>query len=264
MTALVSVRRLGVRLPDGARLLEDVSFDLGPGEALAIVGRSGAGKTTLVHALCGLVPSGAALEGSLLVDGEELAGAPPDRWRRVRGRRIGLLPQEPLGALDPVRTVGAQLVETLRAHHPLGRRAARERARMTLDELGVAHAAGRLRAHAFELSGGERQRVALALALAGDPSLLVADEPTSALDRLLAREVVGLLEGLRARRGLALVVVTHDLELAAALRGPVLVIDGGRVVERTTAELLARAPASAPAQRLVGARVRLGREVVPC
>jgi len=259
-TPLVSARGLTVRLgEDGPALVDDLELELAPGGSLALVGPSGAGKSTIAHALLGLLPHPLRVTGSIRIDGVEVVGADPARLRNLRGRRIGLVSQEPLAALDPVRTIGGQLVECLRAHHALSAAQARERAVAALDELGVADPRARLRSYAFELSGGERQRVLVALALAGDPAVLVADEPSSALDPPRRDDLARLLVDARRRRGLALLLVSHDLHLVRALADEVVVVDGGRAVERGPASLVLASPTSAAAARLVAAARRRER-----
>ncbi|MBI5363365.1 MAG: ABC transporter ATP-binding protein, partial [Planctomycetes bacterium] len=229
MTRLLEVRGLTVTHA-GARApaLADVDLDLDAGGALAVVGESGAGKSTLLSALLGLLPRGARVErGSIAFRGEELVGAPAARLRAVRGRGIGVVFQDALAAFDPVVPIGAQVAEAL-AHVPANERAACVRALLARCRLPDAESAAR--AYPHELSGGMRQRALVASALAGEPALLLADEPTSALDPTLALAVLELLDEERARRGTALLVVTHDLALARARCERVVGLRAGRVV----------------------------------
>jgi peptide/nickel transport system ATP-binding protein len=247
MSALVSLRGVSVVLggEGGTRALDGVDLELGASECVAVVGPSGAGKSTLGHTVLGLLPPGARFEGDLSLDGRELARAPEASWREIRGRMVAWVPQEPLTALTPVRTVGGQLREVLG-----GASSWKARATALLAELGLRDPAARLRSYPFELSGGERQRVLWALALASEPRLLVADEPTSALDPVRRAELLALLVALRARRPCALLITTHDLAVARALADRVVVLDHGRVVESGPAASTLAAPTSEVLRRL--------------
>jgi ABC-type glutathione transport system ATPase component len=214
--------------PDGGReALRGVDLELDAGEVVAVVGPSGAGKSSLALAVLGLLPPRARMSGVLRWRGEPVAPGPAHR--RLLGRDIGMLFQDPLASLDPVVRVGDQLVETLRALRRAGRGDARRRSRELLAEVLLPDPAATERRYAHQLSGGERQRVALALALAGDPALLVADEPVTALDAAVGAAVAGLLGDLVRRRGMSLLLVTHDPRLTAGLADRVLRLESGRV-----------------------------------
>ena len=223
---LVSVR---VAYPGGREVLHGVDLSLATGEAVAVVGPSGAGKSTLVLAVLGLLPPGAVVAGDLAWRGEPAVPGPAQR--RWLGRGIGTLFQDPLASLDPVVRVGDQLVETLRALHGGGRREAGRRALALLAETRLPDPAAIARRYAHQLSGGERQRVALALALAGDPALLIADEPATALDAGVRAAVTALLGDLVRRRGMSLLMVTHDPVLTVGLADRVLRLEAGRLVD---------------------------------
>ena len=214
-----------------ATAVDGVSFTLAPGESLAVVGESGCGKTLLGRALLGLSPEGSRVHGSIRLGGRELVGTRESDWRRVRGEAIGLVFQEPGAALDPVATVGAQLCEAILAHSRIGRRAARALAIERLEEVGFPDPRRGMEEYPHRLSGGMKQRAFLAIALASDPEVLVADEPTTALDATVAAQVLELLDRLRAGRGLALLLITHDLAIVARHAGRLLVLYAGRVVE---------------------------------
>ena len=242
MTSLLAVRNLRVELPlagSWVAAVDGVSFDLARGERLGIAGESGCGKTLLARALAGLQPESARVSGSVLLDGEELLGRPDREWRRVRGARVGFVFQEPGAALDPVRTIGDQVVEPIRIHGSASARSARARATELLREVAVPDPRRVFREYPHRLSGGQKQRALIASALASDPELLIADEPTTALDATIAAEVMALLERLRQKRSLTLLLISHDLNLLGDHTDRVLVLYAGRVVEEApTAELL--------------------------
>ncbi|MEO8430585.1 MAG: ABC transporter ATP-binding protein [Acidobacteriota bacterium] len=233
--ALLEVADLRVEVPVGGILrpaVDGVSFTLEPGESLAVVGESGCGKTLLGRSLVDLLPEGARLGGSIRLRGEDLAGLTERGWGRVRGRQIGLVFQEPAAALDPVRTIGWQIEEALSSSGRSGSSAVlRRRARELLAEVSFPDPDRALAEYPHRLSGGQRQRAFLAIALAGDPAILVADEPTASLDSTVAADVLDLIDRLRRDRGLALIFITHDLASAARRAGRALVLYAGRVVE---------------------------------
>jgi peptide/nickel transport system ATP-binding protein len=204
-----------------------------------VVGESGCGKTLTGRALLGLAPEGARVRGSVRIRGRELCGASEEEWRRVRGREIALVFQEPGAAFDPVATIGSQIVEAVRAHRRVPRGEAEGIARERLREVGFPDPGRGMNEYAHRLSGGLRQRAFLAMALASDPAILVADEPTTALDATVAAQVLELLDRLRQERGLALLLISHDLAVVARHAGRVIVMYAGRVVEEaSTAALL--------------------------
>jgi oligopeptide transport system ATP-binding protein len=241
---LLALDALDVRFatPDGEVVaVEGASFALGRGECVGIVGESGSGKTQLALAATGLLAANGRAAGSVRLAGRELLGADEATWRTVRGRRIGFVFQDPMTALAPHLSIGTQLVETIRAHADVSRRAARERALELLARVRVPDPAARFRQFPHELSGGLRQRAMIAVALAAGPEVLIADEPTTALDVTVQRQVLDLFRELRRELGTALVLITHDLGVAAGLCDRVLVMYAGRIVEEGwTAELYAR------------------------
>jgi peptide/nickel transport system ATP-binding protein len=239
------VRDLRVEVSIGGRLapaVNGVDFDLAAGEALAVVGESGCGKTLLARALLGLAPEAARVSGSISIGGCELVGSSAEEWRRVRGRQISLVFQEPASAFDPVATVGAQIVEAVRAHRKVSRSEARRTAIERLREVGFPDPLRGMTEYPHRLSGGLKQRAFLAMALASDPAVLVADEPTTALDATVAAQVLELLDRLRLDRRLALLLITHDLGTVATHADRVIVMYAGRVVEEATAADLFRVP----------------------
>jgi len=258
------VRDLRVEVPIGGRLapaVNGVDFDLAAGEALAVVGESGCGKTLLARALLGLAPEAARVSGSISIGGRELVGSNAEEWRRVRGRQISLVFQEPASAFDPVATVGAQIVEAVRAHRKVARSEARRTAIECLREVGFPDPLRGMTEYPHRLSGGLKQRAFLAMALASDPAVLVADEPTTALDATVAAQVLELLDRLRLDRGLALLLITHDLGTVATHADRVIVMYAGRVVEEATAADLFRAPRHPYTRGLLASLPRLSARV---
>ncbi|WP_308010930.1 ABC transporter ATP-binding protein [Streptomyces sp. AC495_CC817] len=213
----------------GREVVHGVSFEIDEGETLALVGESGSGKSTTAHALLGLLPEGGRVDAGAVRLGElDISGWSDRALRSIRGPEIGLVPQDPVTSLDPVRTVGAQVEEVLRLHGHRDRRARRARVLELLDRVGIDDPDLRARQHPHELSGGMRQRVLIAAAIALRPRLLIADEPTSALDATVQRRVLDLLDDLRREEGTSILLVTHDLGVAADRAQRLVVLkDGG-------------------------------------
>jgi peptide/nickel transport system ATP-binding protein len=269
---LLRVRDLGVsfRTEDGrVQAVDDVSFEARAGELLAVVGESGCGKSVMAMALSGLLPGNATVSGSVELAGQQLVGASRADLRRVRGSRIAYIFQEPMTSLNPVFTVGRQVAEVLRVHEGMDRRRANDHAAELLDLVGIANPRERLKQYPHQLSGGLRQRVMIAMAVAGNPEVLVADEPTTALDVTVQAGILDVLRDLRDRIGAAVVLITHDLGVVADIADRVLVMYAGRVVERGEIhELFARPRhhytvgllGAVPTARIDGAEQRL-REI---
>ncbi|KAA0109701.1 ABC transporter ATP-binding protein [Mycolicibacterium sp. P9-22] len=230
--------RLGERVEP---VVHEVSFDLGPGQVLALVGESGSGKTTTGHAILGLLPSnGEVLAGSITFRGQELTALGPKAWREIRGGSVGLIPQDPTISLDPVRRVGRQVEDVLRLHTDLDDDARRDRVYELFALVGFTEVERRYRQYPHELSGGMRQRVLVAAAVAGNPGLIIADEPTSGLDATVQKQVLDLIDNLRAGSSTSIVLVTHDLGVAADRADLIAVMRHGRIVELgPTAEVIA-------------------------
>ncbi|MFJ3907601.1 dipeptide ABC transporter ATP-binding protein [Streptomyces vinaceus] len=264
---LVEVAGLAVDFPvdgpDGGpreyvRAVDGVSFTLAPGGALGIVGESGSGKSTVAAALLGLHRgTGARLGGSVRVGGTDVGAATAAELRALRGGTAAMVFQDPLSSLDPYQAVGDQIAEVYRVHADVSRRAARARAVEVLDRVGIPDAVRRARARPHEFSGGMRQRTLIAMALACEPRLLIADEPTTALDVTVQAQVLELLHGLREERGLALVLVTHDVGVAAHSVDELLVMRGGAAVEHGPVGRVLAAPADAYTKDLLAAVPRL-------
>ncbi|MFD7023625.1 dipeptide ABC transporter ATP-binding protein [Promicromonospora sukumoe] len=256
----------GLRVSYGeAEVVHGVDLDVRPGEVVALVGESGSGKSTTAHALIGLLPDGGHVTAGEVTLGAGsgsvgLAGLLPDAWRRVRGVRVGLVPQDPGTALDPVVRVGEQVAEAL-VVHGTPRRAARERAVEILVEVGLDRPRERARQYPHQLSGGMRQRVLVGIAMACEPELVIADEPTSALDVTVQRRVLDLLADLTGRAGTAVLLITHDLAVAADRADRVVVLKDGVVVEEGPAARVLGAPEHPYTRELVAAVP--GRNNVP-
>jgi peptide/nickel transport system ATP-binding protein len=232
---ILSVRDLKVGFPTRRGTLiavDGVSFDVAPGEVLGVVGESGAGKSLTGAAVIGLIePPGRMLDGEVYLGGRRIDTLPPAEMRKVRGRRIGMVFQDPLTSLNPLYRIGDQIVETIRAHRDLSRALARERALALLAELGIQGADARLGSYPHEFSGGMRQRVVLALALCAEPALLIADEPTTALDVSIQAQIITLLKRMCRERGTAVMLITHDMGVIAETADRVAVMYAGRIVE---------------------------------
>jgi len=224
------------RLPNAVQAVQRVSFSVDVGETVAIVGESGSGKSVTGLAIMGLIdPPGRITEGHLRLAGKPLTGMSESEYRRVRGRDLAMVFQDPLSALNPVQRVGDQIAEAARVHGA-SRASARARAFEMLEHVGVTPTARRARAYPHELSGGMRQRVMLAMALVNRPQVLIADEPTTALDVTTQAQILELLGELQRQMGLALVIVSHDLGVVASVADRVLVMYAGRIVEEGPAE----------------------------
>ena len=241
------------------RAVRDAGFEVRPGEIVAIVGESGSGKTVASRALLGLLPDTATVTGSATLDGEELTALRGEALRRIRGRRIAMVFQEPATSLDPVRTVGWQVCEALQAHAHLSRRAAKARAVELLELVGIPDAARRVKSYPHQLSGGQKQRVMIAIAIACDPEIIVADEPTTALDVTVQAAILDLLRDLRDRLGTAIVLITHNMGVVADLADRVVVMYQGQVVEQAPVAQLFATPAHPYTQRLLAAVPHLGQ-----
>ena len=235
--------------------LDGVSFDLARRERLGIVGESGSGKSSLALSIMGLVPRpGRVLAGTVTLNGRPISRFGDERMSRVRGRQISIVFQDPLTALNPVMKVGAQVIEALRVHQPrLGRAALRRRAVELLDSVGIVNPQRRIDDYPHQYSGGMRQRVAIAMALANDPDVLIADEPTTALDATTQAEIVALLQRLADEHETAIVLISHNLALVSEFCDRVLIMYAGRVVEQADVPDVFREPAHPYTQALLGA-----------
>jgi len=263
--ALLSVRDLRVGfVTEGGRVqaVDGVSFDLAPGEVLAIVGESGSGKSVTAQTIIGLTRSpNARIEGAAAFRDTDLLTASDDQLRRIRGEEIAMVFQDPMTSFNPVYRLGWQIVEAIQAHRPeTGRREAHGRAIEMLEAVGIPNAARRVDDYPHEFSGGMRQRAMIAMALALEPEVLIADEPTTALDVTVQAQILRLLERLNRERGLATILITHDLGVVAEVADRVLVMYAGRVVEQGSLDEIFYDPQHPYTWGLLGSLTRLDRE----
>ena len=254
--ALLEVQDLTVEFPlrrGTLRALDGVSIHIEPGEVLGVVGESGAGKSLLGAAIIGLLePPGRVAGGQVLLDGKRIDGLSDDAMRRIRGKQIGAIFQDPLTTLNPLYTVGRQLVETMQAHLPLSDGDARKRAVGWLEAVGIPAAAHRVEAYPHQFSGGMRQRVVIALALCAEPRLVIADEPTTALDVSIQAQIIALLKRLTREHGTAVMLVTHDMGVIAETADRVAVMYAGRVIEVGPVRAVVKHPAHPYTEGLMG------------
>jgi len=258
---LLSARELSVRFTTDAgavQAVDRVSFDLAPGEILAVVGESGCGKSVLALSLLGLVASPGTVTGSIRLDDHELVGRPADELRQIRGRDIGMVFQEPMTSLNPVLTIGRQIGEVVRRHQGLSKAAARARSIELLHDAGIPAPSRRVDDYPHQLSGGMAQRVMIAMAIACSPRILIADEPTTALDVTIQAGILRLLLALRERNGMAILLITHDLGVVAATADRVMVMYAGRRVESALVDEFFARPEHPYAVGLLGAVRRPG------
>src|SRR5215813_10879820 len=235
------------------KAVDGVSFTIAQGEVLGLVGESGSGKTVTGFSLLGLVdPPGRIVDGSIRLDGEELVGAPQERLRALRGRKIAMIFQDPMMTLNPVLRIDTQMIEAITAHANVSWSAARARAAEALRAVGIASAVERLSAYPHQFSGGMRQRVAIAIALLHRPRLLIADEPTTALDVTIQSQILAEVQSLCAQSGTALIWITHDLAVVAGLADRIAVMYAGRIVEEGPVEAVLGSPLHPYTRGLVG------------
>jgi oligopeptide/dipeptide ABC transporter ATP-binding protein len=250
---LLSVDDLGVAI---GRLqpLDGVALAVGRGQILGVVGESGSGKSLTAMAIMGLLPliGGRVARGTIGFDGQDLTALPEPAWRALRGRRLALITQNPMTSLDPVRSVGWQIDQVARLHRGLGAEAARARSLALMQQLRIPDAASVYRQFPHQLSGGMKQRIVIAMALAGDPDLIVADEPTTALDVTIQAQIIQILVDLVRGRGLALVLITHDMGVVAQACDRVVVLYGGRVAEAADVAATFARPAHPYTRALIG------------
>ena len=233
--SLLEVRNLIVEFPNRRgtlRALDDVSFEIAPGEILGVVGESGAGKSLTGASIIGLLePPGRVASGQIVLEGQRIDQLSHEQMRHIRGRKIGAIFQDPLTSLNPLYSVGRQLVETIQTHLPVSAAEARQRAIDLLKDTGIPAAEQRIDHYPHQFSGGMRQRVVIALALAAEPKLIVADEPTTALDVSIQAQIIGLLQRVCRERGAAVMLITHDMGVIAETCDRVAVMYAGRVAE---------------------------------
>ena len=262
---LLEVEGLRVEFPTRRGTLvavDGVSFAIARGEVLGMVGESGAGKSLTGNAIIGLLePPGRIAAGAIRLSGARIDGLAPDEMRRIRGRRIGAIFQDPLTSLNPLYTVGEQIAETILTHLDIGPRAARRRALELLGEVGIPAAAERIDHYPHQFSGGMRQRVVIALALSAEPELIIADEPTTALDVSIQAQIIRLLRRLAAERGASVLLITHDMGVIAETADRVAVMYAGRIAEIGPVRGVLDSPLHPYTRGLMGAIPAVGRDV---
>ncbi len=254
--ALLEVSQLCVEFPTRRgtlRALDNISFGIEPGEILGVVGESGAGKSLTGSAIIGLLePPGRVASGQIIFDGKRIDNLDQEAMRAIRGRHIGAIFQDPLTTLDPLMSVGKQLIETMQTHLKLSDRDARARAIQWLEEVGIPAASERVFAYPHQFSGGMRQRVVIALALCAEPRLVIADEPTTALDVSIQAQIITLMRRLAADHGTSIMLVTHDMGVIAETCDRVAVMYAGRIVEIGPVENVVRSPQHPYTEGLMG------------
>ncbi len=257
MTALLSLQNLTVALPPGAdrpHALSGVNLDIHPGEVLCVVGESGSGKSLTAAAVLGLLPEGVSVTGGRIAwNGEDLRCASPERLRQLRGKEVGTIFQEPMTALNPLRTIGDQIAELFRTHTQLRRKEIETRTVALLESVHIPNPAAAAKAYPHELSGGQRQRAMIAMALALEPQLLIADEPTTALDVTTQAQILKLIHELQRRKGTAVLFITHDFGVVADIADRVAVIQKGKLVESGPAEQVLNYPQDRYTRALIAA-----------
>lgn len=226
----------------GVQALDDVSLHVSRNEVLGLVGESGCGKSTVGMSIMRLLPMNAQVSGKVVLAGKDLVHASRGELEEVRGARIGMVFQEPMTALNPVMTVGQQIMEVLRAHQPLSKAQARVRTLELIDVVGLKDPLEVARCYPFQLSGGMRQRIVIAIAIACEPEVIVADEPTTALDVTVQAQILDLLKDLRSKMGLAMILITHDLSVISYVSDRVAVMYAGRIVEQGPTQDVLRTP----------------------
>jgi peptide/nickel transport system ATP-binding protein len=248
---LLDVRDLSIGF-GGQAAVRGISFEINAGETLGLVGESGSGKSAASLAILRLLPHTATVRGVVGFDGEDLLGLPEEAMRRRRGREIAMIFQEPMTALNPVMTVGGQIAEAVRAHHPgESRQGVRAKVLAAMEEVGLADVQRRAKDYPHQFSGGQRQRILIAMAIVNRPRLLIADEPTTALDVTVQAQILGLLNGLRREHGLAMLFISHDLAVVAQVADRVAVMQRGEIVEQASVRELFGAPQHPYTRRLL-------------
>jgi oligopeptide/dipeptide ABC transporter ATP-binding protein len=262
--SILSVRNLRVSFPTRhgtVQAVRGVDLDVGRGEAVGLVGESGSGKSVSMLAVLGLLPKSTVVSGSIQFCGEELLGRRTSYLRRLRGARIAMVFQDPMTSLNPVLTIGKQVIEAIAAHQDISSTLARRRAVELLELVSIPDAKHRVGSYPLELSGGMRQRVMIAMAMANDPEVLIADEATTALDVTIQAQILEVLDRLRRERGVSIVLITHDLGIVAGMVDRVAVMYAGRIVEQAAVEALFQQPHHPYTVALLDCLPRLDRRI---
>lgn len=245
---------ISVAYGDGKPSLSDFTLDIAEGEIIALVGESGSGKTTAIRTVMGLLPGGGEIvNGDILFNGKSLRTLSPNEWRALRGRQMSMIFQDSGAMLNPIRRIGSQFVEYIRTHQSVGKKEAWEMGRRMLERMGLPHSETIMNSYIFQLSGGMRQRVGIAMAMVFQPRILLADEPTSALDVTTQSQIIRQMLELREAYGTAILLVTHNLGVAAYMADRIIVMKDGRIVERGNREEILHQPTAAYTRELLEA-----------
>jgi oligopeptide/dipeptide ABC transporter ATP-binding protein len=242
---LLEVKNLGVHIPTiqgKIKVVDDISFSIDKGEVVALVGESGCGKSMTALSLLKLLPKNSVLEGSILFNGKDIVKAPTTEMHKIRGGEISMIFQEPMTSLNPVHRIGRQIVENIRSHTNLTKKAAFELAVEMLTRVGIPDAATKAKSYPHQLSGGQRQRVMIAMALSCRPALLIADEPTTALDVTIQAQILDLMRELKADFGTSMLFISHDLGVISEVADRIVVMYAGKIVEESTSKKLFKQP----------------------
>lgn len=251
---MLEIRDLTVQYGSQPPTVEQFNLTVGKGEIVAVVGESGSGKTTVIRAVLGALPgAGRVTEGDIRFHGENLLGQSREQWRQLRGTRMSMIFQDCGGTLNPIRRIGSQFVEYIRTHQRTGKAEAWAQARAMLDKMQLADSENIMKSYPHQLSGGMRQRAGIAMAMTFEPELLLADEPTSALDVTVQAQIVREMLDLRDRFGTSIIIVTHNLGVAAYMADQLIVMQHGKVVDRGTREQVLEHPTSAYTRSLLEA-----------
>jgi len=249
--SLLEIENLGIGFPGNGMAVDGVSLAIKPGEILGLVGESGSGKSLTALSILKLLPSTAKVSGRVIFQGKEISSLPEKQLRKIRGAEISMIFQEPMTSLNPLHTIGRQIIEAILLHQSMPKTAALTRAKELLDLVGLKDFSNRLNAFPHQLSGGQRQRVMIAMALANNPKLLIADEPTTALDVTVQAAILALLQDLQKKIGMAVLLITHDLTVVKKIAGLVAVMQKGKIVETDSTEKIFAAPAHPYTQKLI-------------
>ena len=261
LDSIVSIKNLDVVFATSAGPLQAIhstTWHVAPGETFVILGESGAGKSVSVHAVSGLLPGTARISGSIEFEGEEILGADEESLRKLRAEKVGVIFQDPLTSLDPCFKVGAQIAEIFQVHRGMSKEQAWEQTVNLLESVQIPDPKRRANQYPHQLSGGQRQRVMIAMAIALEPKLLIADEPTTALDASVQVAVLDLIQKLRDERGMAVVLITHNIGVAAAIADRIAIMYAGRIVETGTAKEVLQSPKHPYTQALLSSMPRIG------
>ncbi|QIB68010.1 ABC transporter ATP-binding protein [Aminipila butyrica] len=250
---MLSIENLSIQYQKSAPVVEKFNLDIEPGEIVSLVGESGSGKTSVIRAVMGLLPTGGrVIQGDIRFGGESVLGYSKEQWRQFRGSQISMIFQDSGTMINPVRKIGSQFMEYICQHEKLSKKEAWERGQLMLEKMGLSGCENIMDSYAFELSGGMRQRVGIAMAMTFQPQLLLADEPTSALDATTQAQIVSHMMGLREEFHTGILLVTHNLGVAAYMSDRIIVMKGGRIVDMGDRDYILKHPSNEYTKKLLG------------